>query len=97
MKNTKIASKILESDVGTTVLSSNLSGRRPGQSRALDTRSLTLRLYHKPTGICVEGSVREGHYTRKQMVVWKEKLQMKLFPLLEKKVMQHLQRSKSSE
>ncbi|NQZ01904.1 MAG: hypothetical protein HRT45_14670 [Bdellovibrionales bacterium] len=74
---------------GTTGLTSG--GRtKARQNRNLDSRGLTLRLTHLPTGIFAEGTIQTGNYSKNQMKQQKEKLHQSLFVELEKKVAKHL-------
>jgi hypothetical protein len=66
---------------------STTSGRtKLRQSRALDTRSLRLKLTHMPSGIMVKGEIPDGHYAKKEMNRLKEELRRVLFQKLESKV-----------
>jgi hypothetical protein len=60
------------------------------QSRKVDSRSAEINLVHEPTKIEVKGTVRAGHYSKKEMTQLHKTLYQKLFIELENKVAKFL-------
>jgi hypothetical protein len=73
---------------------STLRGARGGRfartSRKNDLRSIRFFLLHKPTGISVDGTIPEGHYSRAEMTKEREQLRATLWPQLERLVAKEL-------
>ena len=67
------------------------SRRRVGQSRALDSREVTVVLRHDPTGLEVSGLVPRGGYSRKELKQRCTELAETLYPRLESLVAKRLQ------
>jgi hypothetical protein len=69
------------------------SGRRSGSatrsSRAEGLQTGTLRLTHRPTGISLEETVGEGHYTRGEMSAAMDAVKEALMIELERRVAIH--------
>lgn len=79
------------SDVTSGEMSTASGGRRKlRQSRKLDVRGSTVWMEHRPTGVRVEGSIEEGHYSRDEMRKLKEQLRHRLLLELEQEVARHL-------
>ena len=78
-------------DVDLISFASASGGRRKlRQSRALDVRSLTVRLTHRPTGLTIEGEIPDGHYSRGEMRRLRVELEAKLLKTLQNRVAAHL-------
>jgi hypothetical protein len=58
----------------------------PRTSRKNQLRSERLFLIHKPTGIRIEGTIPEGHYTKTETKTAKERLWATLWAELNQKV-----------
>jgi hypothetical protein len=65
----------------------NIGGRGAArESRAKDITACQIELVHIPTGTKVVGEVPQGHYTRKQMQIFRAQLWPQLFSELESRV-----------
>jgi hypothetical protein len=51
---------------------------------------MIVRLTHLSTGLEVEGEIPSGHYSRGEMRTRRDELIAELWPVLERKVAQHL-------
>lgn len=78
-------------DISWTGQSFRKSRRRKARlPRTLDVSSFSFAVTHEPTGICVEGHLPEGHYSRKHV----QDLKTALLLELEKAIAQKLSRSR---
>jgi hypothetical protein len=82
-------------DVAQGTETSSSGRRRARDSRSNDTRTVTLRLQHVPTGIVLQGVVPQGHYSRNQLREITEQLRSKLLKELEPMVLAELKRRRS--
>lgn len=58
--------------------------------RKTKVTSRSLKLYHVPTKVYVEGEIPAGHYSKKEMKKLVDKLKEQLYKELEQKVAKHL-------
>jgi hypothetical protein len=65
------------------------SGSATRSSRAEGLQTGTMRLTHRPTGISLEGTVPEGHYSRGQMTAEMDAVKATLLRELEQRVAAH--------
>ena len=79
-----------EVNVSSRASSSGTRHRSARDSRNLDERAVTIRMEHAPSGLFVEGSIPEGHYSKNEMRKLKDALSDRLFRELETKVARHL-------
>jgi hypothetical protein len=81
----------MEADVDESGSSTCAAGRaQRRESRALDLRTRTVTLTHRPTDAVVEGSVPHGQYARKEMARLTAALRAALFRELESKFAREL-------
>jgi hypothetical protein len=94
---TRRRSRAWPADVDYIAFASAVNRRRKlRQSRALDLRSVTVRLTHRPTGLVVTGTVSDGHYSRAEMRRLQTTLEADLLGKLQAKVAMHLRTPRRS-
>jgi hypothetical protein len=80
-------SREVHKSTGIGTLSIRKNARQP---RQMDKRDATINLIHTPTKIEVNGSIPEGHYSKKEMIQLRKSLYKALFIELENKVAKFL-------